>query len=248
MNISLDPSEAHLWLVIPEAIDRPERIRRYERLLADDERERRDRFRFPEDQHLFLVSHVLVRTVLSEYADVPPERWRFVTNEYGCPAIAEPSSEATLKFNLSHTRGLAACLVALERDVGVDVENFERSGDLLGVADRYFSPSEVRDLRALPHNQQWRRFFCYWTLKESYIKAKGKGLAIPLEQFSFDLDRRDGSGIQVSFDPRLEDDPAAWQFFLFSYGRRHTVACSVGSSCGGVRLLVRETMPLADAV
>ena len=246
MKIRLDPTEAHLWLVEPDSIGQPELLRAYERTLAEDELERRDRFRFPEDQHLFLVSHALVRTALSKYVDVPPERWRFVTNEYGRPAIAEPSNVSSLIFNLSHTKGLAACLVALDREVGVDVEDFGRSGDLLGVADRYFSPSEVRDLRALPQDQQWRRFFCYWTLKESYIKAKGKGLTIPLEQFSFDLDRRDGSGIRISFDSRLEDDPAAWQFFLFSYGRRHTVAGSVRQRGAAVSLRVRDTVPLAD--
>jgi 4'-phosphopantetheinyl transferase len=246
MKTNLDPTEAQLWLVKPESIDQPDMIRAYERILADDELERRDRFRFPKDKHLFLVSHVLVRTVLSKHADVPPERWRFVTNEHGRPEIVEPVTATRLRFNLSHTKGLAVCLVTLDREVGVDVEDCERSGDLLGVADRYFSPSEVRDLRALPEEQQWRRFFCYWTLKESYIKARGKGLAIPLAQFSFDLDREDGSGIHISFDPRLKDDPAAWQFFLFSYGRRHTVAGSIMHSGDPLRLRIFETLPLAD--
>jgi 4'-phosphopantetheinyl transferase len=141
---------------------------------------------------------------------------------------------------------LAACIVALDRAVGVDVENCERSGNLLGVADRFFSPSEVGALQGLPADEQWRRFFCYWTLKESYIKAKGKGLAIPLGQFSFDLDRVDGSGIHISFDPRLRDDPASWQFVLFSYGRRHTVAAGIRRRGRDLRLRVRETVPLAD--
>jgi 4'-phosphopantetheinyl transferase len=244
MKTSLDPNEAQLWLVKPEWIDRPDLIRAYERLLAQDELERRDRFRFQKDRHLFLVSHVLVRTVLSKHADVPPKGWRFATNEHGRPEIVEPITTPCLKFNLAHTKGLAACLVALDREVGVDVENCERSGDLLGVADRYFSPSEVRDLRDLPEDQQWRRFFCYWTLKESYIKAKGKGLAIPLAQFSFDLDRKDGSAIQISFDPRLEDDPNAWQFSLFSYGRQHTVATGIKHRGAPLRLRVFETVPL----
>jgi 4'-phosphopantetheinyl transferase len=245
MNTGLDPNEAHLWLVDPDTIDQPELLQAYERLLSDDERERRDRFRFPEHQHLFLVSHVLVRTVLSRYADVGPGQWRFVTNEHGRPEISEPVIKPSLKFNLSHTKGMAACLVSLDREVGVDVENCERSGDLLRVADRFFSPSEVRDLQALPVDQQWRRFFCYWTLKESYIKAKGKGFAIPLAQFSFDLDKVEGGGIHISFDPRLQDDPAGWRFFLFSYGKRHTVAAGIRHR-GDLDLHVRETVPLAD--
>jgi 4'-phosphopantetheinyl transferase len=248
MNSSLDRNEAHLWLVEPDRIDRPELLRAYERILTKDELERRDRFRFSEHRHLFLVSHALVRTVLSKYADVAPEQWRFVTNEHGRPEIAEPSSAPPLKFNLSHTKGLAACLVTLDREAGVDVENCGRKGDLLRVADRFFSASEVRNLRALPAHQQWRRFFCYWTLKESYIKAKGKGLAIPLGQFSFDLDRTDGSGIRISFDPRLKDDPEGWRFFLFSFGTEHTVAAGLRHGGHELRLQVLNTVPLAADV
>jgi 4'-phosphopantetheinyl transferase len=246
MKSRLEPNEAHLWLAEPDSIDRPELLRAYEGILTDDELQRKNRFRFPEHRHLFLVSHALVRTVLSSYADVSPGDWRFVTNAHGRPEIAGPATAPPLRFNLSHTKGLAACLVTLDREVGVDVEDCERSGDLLGVADRFFSPSEVRDLRALPADQQWRRFFCYWTLKESYIKAKGKGLAIPLGQFSFDLDRADYSGIQIGFDPRLRDDPAKWQFFLFSYGRRHMVAGAVERREDEVRLRVHETVPSVD--
>ena len=59
-----------------------------------------------------------MRTVLSNYADVPPEAWRFVTNEYGRPEIDEPADARWLKFNLSHTSGLIELIVARDREVG----------------------------------------------------------------------------------------------------------------------------------
>jgi 4'-phosphopantetheinyl transferase len=247
MKIALDRSEAHLWVVRPEEIRDPGLLRTYEELLTDEERKKRDRFRFAKDRHQCLVTRALVRSVLSLYADVPPDRWRFDTNEYGRPDISEPRTATPLEFNLSHTSGLIVCLVANNRSVGVDVEDRHRRGKLLDVAHRFFSPFEVHALRSLPNVEQLDRFFLYWTLKESYIKARGMGLAIPLSHFSFDLDDISGRGIRIFFDPRLEDDPESWQFSILSYGRRHVVATSIRKRAGEtVTLRLRETVPLCN--
>ncbi len=182
-----------------------------------------------------------MRTVLSKYADVAPEAWRFVTNEYGRPEIDEPADARWLKFNLSHTNGLIAMIVARDREVGVDVEDRERSGQLLEVADRFFSPSEVEALHALPEEERLDRFFLYWTLKESYIKARGMGLAIPLAQFSFGVD----ADITIDFDPKLNDDPNRWQFTAMSVGRRHALAAGVTRNKNEiVGVVLHETVPL----
>ena len=73
-------------------------------------------------------------------------------------------------------------------------------------------------------------FFDYWTLKEAYIKARGAGLAIPLDLFSF---RFDGRGrISVSFDPRLGDDPERWQFALYRPTGGHVLAVALERESG----------------
>jgi 4'-phosphopantetheinyl transferase len=248
----LPDSEAHLWIVRPEEVRDPALLRRYPSLLTEDEREKCARYRFEKDRHACLVTRALVRTTLSRYADVPADAWRFVTNPYGCPSIDEPRDARFLRFNLSHTNGMVVCLVSIGRDVGVDVEDRTRRGTFLEVADRFFSPFEVRALRRLPSGEQLDRFFLYWTLKESYIKARGMGLAIPLEQFSFDLDLDldlDGArehGIRVRFDPRLGDDAGRWQFTVLSCGRRHAIASSLGRAREEeIRLRLREVVPLA---
>jgi len=190
------------------------------------------------------VTRALVRTVLSRYAEVSPADWRFVANGYGKPEISEPREERSLRFNLSHTEGLVVCLVGRDRELGVDVEDRTRKGDLLDVADRFFSPFEVKALRALPPEEQMDRFFLYWTLKESYIKARGMGLALSLSAFSFDLDSP-GSGVRVLFDPSLEDDPGRWQFSAMSYGRRHAIAVGMELKRErDVKIVLREAVPL----
>jgi len=242
---NLPESEAHLWIVRPDEVRDPELIRRYRTLLTGDEQRKCARYRFEKDRHSCLVTRALVRTTLSRYVDVAPDAWRFVTNDYGCPSIDEPREARGLRFNLSHTKGLIVCLVSWGRDVGVDVEDRTRKGSLLRVADRFFSPFEVRALRSLPPEHQLDRFFLYWTLKESYIKARGKGLAIPLAQFSFDLDA--ASEPRVRFDPALEDDPERWQFTVLSYGRRHAIASSLGREGAeklALRLVLREVVPV----
>ena len=243
-RVNLPPEEAHLWIVQPDPIRDPELLREYDALLTSDEREKVSRFRFEEDRHSSLVTRALVRTALSCYSEVSPREWRFVANEYGRPEVDQPPGERSLRFNLSHTHGLIVCLVARGREVGVDVEDRARGGELLDVADRFFSPFEVQALRALPAEEQVDRFFFYWTLKESYIKARGMGLAIPLSQFSFDLDARP-DGIRALFDPDLGDQPERWQFSALSFGRRYAVASTLElGNEEEVRILLRETIPL----
>lgn len=238
--------EVHVWTVDPEALTDPALLERYEGLLSDDERARRDRFRFERGRHECLVTRALVRTTLSRYVPVAPERWRFVANRHGAPALAPGQVEPPLRFNLAHTRGLIACAVTVDRDVGVDVEWTGRRGASVALADHFFSPSEARALRALPAEQQRERFFRLWTLKESYIKARGMGLAIPLDRFSFRLD--DGSDpIRIELDEGLEDEAEAWQFALWQPTPAHRLAVGVrrGAGMPDLAIRIRESVPLA---
>jgi 4'-phosphopantetheinyl transferase len=128
------------------------------------------------------------------------------------------------------------CAVTLANDIGCDVENMTRSNDVLAIADRYFSPCESKELFSLPVEQQRNRFFDYWTLKESYIKAWGLGLAIPLKDFSFTIGQDKSStktniqyidGISLSFAEHREDTPNVWRSWLFYPNEKHRVALSV---------------------
>jgi len=241
--LTLDPGVAHLWYVFSDEVQDPDLLAAYHGLMSPEEAAKQARYYFPEGRHEYLLTRALVRAVLSRYAPIAPAAWQFVRNEYGRPEIAGPSGAPRLHFNLSNTKGLIACLVAVGRDVGVDVEDTERSAGAVDIAERFFSPSEVRALRARPPDRQRERFFEYWTLKESYIKARGMGLAIPLDHFSFHLD--EGAGIRISFDPRLRDEPGAWQFRLYRPTARHTMAAAIrkgGDAPLGIEL--REIVPL----
>ena len=222
--MTLDEKDVHIWLAVPEEIKDPEVLDSYQRLLSTDERERHQRFRFARHRHDFLVAHALVRKTLSHYAPVEPHDWRFVFNQHQRPEIANRRLRETLHFNLSHTHGLIAVAVAVQREVGVDVESFARRRINLDVAHRYFASSETEALFSLPEDQRERRFLRLWTLKESYIKARGMGLALPLGQFAFaDVDDTP----RIAFSADLDDQPSRWQFCVRRIGERHILALSV---------------------
>jgi 4'-phosphopantetheinyl transferase len=204
-------------------------------LMTDDERHRYDRFKFERDCRLFLATRVLVRTVLSRYASVGSADWRFAAGAHGKPYVAHPRLTPAIHFNVSHTAGLVACVVSIAHEaIGVDVERTHALADAMPVAEGYFAVSESQALRALPADEQPRRFVAYWTLKESYIKARGLGLALPLDQFAF---RIDDDSISIDFDPRLADDPARWRFSLLDMSPEHVLA--VGVDTGGAPLSLR---------
>lgn len=221
------PSEAHLWLMrAPEPLER-EPLAPLLRWLAPDEVARYERYLVEHARDEFFLTRVLVRSVLSRYAAIEPEAWEFERNEHGRPEVSGPEGAPRVRFNLSNTRGLIACMVRGEgeREVGVDVEDTERKGETVRIAEHFFAPEEVRSLRALPEGRQRLRFFEHWTLKEAYIKARGMGLAIPLDRFAFHLDAP--PAIRIAFDPRLGDDASSWQFGLSRPSSRHMLAWAV---------------------
>lgn len=182
--------------------------------LDDDERARAARFAFPHLQRDFVAAHLLVRAALSDAVpEVPPHQWRFRAGAHGRPAVVEPAHSRPC-FSLSHTDGLAVVAVSLDLNLGVDVERRVERANTLDIAPRYFAPAEVDGMQALPEPARPARFFDLWTLKESYIKATGTGLATPLDAFAFDAEPASPT---IAFDPeRLDDDPGRWTFVRFA--------------------------------
>lgn len=244
--LPLNPDEIHLWFAFPDEIQDRELLSAYQKLMTEEEYARQQRFRFAKHQQLFLITRALVRTTLSRYTDVEPQHWRFSKNDYGKPTILAAEDLPPLRFNLSHTEGLIICGVVLKQDIGVDIENGERKCTTLDIADRFFSPQEVKDLHALSSKvEKQNRFFDYWVLKESYIKARGMGLSLPLEQFSFHLSKN--KPLQISFDPRMQDNPDDWQFWLLKPTQYHKAAISLNQNTNKpYRLVTKKVVPLKN--
>ncbi|HUQ86304.1 MAG TPA: 4'-phosphopantetheinyl transferase superfamily protein [Vicinamibacterales bacterium] len=219
-----------------------DKLESYRPLLSHDENERMARLVFDRDRRAFLITRALVRTTLSRYAPVKPAEWKFIANVHGRPEILDrPSGVPDLRFNISHTDGLIACAVTIGREVGVDVEHVNRlvTHD---VAGRFFAPNEVSDLRKLPEDEQRKVFFDYWTLKESYIKARGFGLALPLGDFAFKLNPPRPP--EIAFEPSLEDDPRTWQFLQDWPTPQHRLGLAVRRDGNDLPVRMRFVVPL----
>jgi 4'-phosphopantetheinyl transferase len=235
-----------VWLAYYGQISDPRLHAHYRALLTDEERGKEFRFYFPDDQRRYLVTRALVRTVLSRYLDVAATDWRFANNSYGRPAIANLTrAECGLSFNISHTRGLIALAVTQHREIGVDVENVRVREAAIEIADRFFAKAEVTDLANVPPERQHDRFFEYWTFKESYIKARGMGLSIPLGQFSFHYPHE--RAVQLAVDPELQDDAARWSFWQYRPTSEYLLAlCAERRADGAPSITLRNVVPLVS--
>jgi 4'-phosphopantetheinyl transferase len=232
----MDRTPLRLWIAYPDDLLNDSAEADCAAILNQEEQARGQRFKFERQRRESLTTRALVRTALSHNRRVPPQTWRFTANQYGKPAI-EP--DCGLYFNASNSVGLVVCLVSESAEVGVDVEPFTRAGAMLELALEAFSPKERAQLEGLPIAKRLERALSLWTLKEAYIKARGLGLAIPLDKFSFLF--RDEIDICLEIDPVIDDRPENWRFFLLDYSD-HRIA-AVLERCSTINLQVFEARP-----
>ncbi|MGK0500412.1 MAG: 4'-phosphopantetheinyl transferase [Oceanicoccus sp.] len=231
--MQLDVNDIHLWVVDLAHVP-ADKLSTYHQLMSPQELQRNQRFKFAAGQFSDATTRALVRNTLSRYADISPTQWQFTKGDHGKPEIA--NAGVKLRFNVSHTSQCIVCAVSRVYPVGVDVEYIGRKNDVLAIADRYFSESELSDLSVLPLDQQLDRFFDYWTLKEAYMKARGEGISLGLDNFGFRFDRRQ---IAIQTAKKLQDNDAAWQFRLFSPAKYQRMALAV--KCGANELSKQES-------
>lgn len=165
--------------------------------LSEDERARAARFAFDRDRRRFILSHGLLRLVLSRYLHIGPGEIRFIAGSHGKPALlGPPDALGGIRFSLSHSGDYAMMAVARGREIGVDVEVRKPDLDCLKLAERFFAPAESQAIATLQGIAQQRRFYDFWTAKEAYLKGRGVGLSLGLDRFEILFDAR-SSGARV---------------------------------------------------
>jgi 4'-phosphopantetheinyl transferase len=176
---SLAADEVHVWrarLDIPQpAADS------LLNLLNPEEQDRAAKFKFPDPRNIFVISRAFLRSALGAYLKTSPRELRFWTTSHGKPEL---TGHPDLRFNLSHTEGMAVLGIVRQREIGIDVESLTREVNTLELADRFFSAVEAKWVRSQPESEQTRAFLYCWTAKEAYVKAHGEGLSLPLDGFS----------------------------------------------------------------
>jgi 4'-phosphopantetheinyl transferase len=234
-TFQLASDEVHTWcgsLDVP-----PETSACLYTTLTPGERQRSARFQFDRDRQRFIVAHGVLRDLLGRYLRIPPGQIRFVYNEYSKPDLT-PEFGTRLKFNLSHSADLALIAIATGSDVGVDVEYIRPQCNDADIARSFFSSIEVEYLSALPSHRYAEAFFSCWTKKEAYVKARGKGLAIPLDSLSVPLTT---DPEETPLDLRAPDDIVAarrWSLYTLRPAPGYAGALAIEGS--GWRLSQRK--------
>ena len=160
----------------------------YERALTvldDDRRDRTERIRNEAGQRLSAGAGLLLEHALSESGISAAKITR---KKNGKPYIEDRDD---LFFNLSHSGEMVICAVA-PFEVGCDIE--KKRAPRTRIAERYFTEEE-KAFTALAEDN----FFRMWTLKESFMKVTGKGLGLPLRDFSIKV-----SGEKISISQSID--------------------------------------------
>jgi 4'-phosphopantetheinyl transferase len=184
--LALPDNEVHLWRTDLDAIRGEES--HWRELLSPDETKRADRFHFDRDRQRFSAARAVLRKILATYLEVDSKTLTFCYSKKEKPSLGPPGSGSGITFNVSHSGGIALLTFSRGREVGVDVEQIKHDIEVEAIGRRFFSEHEQAQLFALPAEQQVEAFFRCWTRKESYIKATGDGLSLPLSQFDVSLE------------------------------------------------------------
>jgi 4'-phosphopantetheinyl transferase len=218
--LALGHDEVHVWRV---SLDQASsQIQSFRHKLAADEQARAARFHFERDRDHFTVARGVLRTILGRYLNRAPKSLSFRYGSHGKPDLAGASGRDTIRFNLSHSHGLALYAIGRGRELGIDLERIRRDLAVLEIAERFFSREETARLRAFPGESRYQEFFRCWTGKEAYVKARGGGLSLPLDQFDLSLaPERADAPLVAQRDP---SEVSRWSFRELTPARGYLAA------------------------
>lgn len=196
--------------------------------MSANEGERLKRFHVESARLQYCATRILIRTVLSQYANVSPSEWQFGRSENGKPVVCGPGSIDHLYFNLSNTSGMVAAAVSRRTSqLGIDVET-QRQETPLNLVNRVVTEDEWR------RSSDWFRtapeecVLAHWTMKESLAKA----LDLAFDEALLSSTSFDFSKTPIALDASAQGKlsvPACWNG-LYEPSAEHILALCIGTS------------------
>jgi len=218
--LHLQEGHVHIWrasLDVP-----PPSFQLLSAFLNSEESQRADRFVQEHDKHHFTAGRAVLRLLLGRYLHCTPSTVSLEAQEFGKLVLAAGERELPLHFNLSHSHGVALYAFTIGHELGVDLEWFRPEMASEEIASRYFSIRERQELFSLPASARLEGFFNAWTRKESYVKAHGKGLQIPLDSFDVTLTPNEPVVLR-------SDDSNRWQILSFTPAENFAAALTIAA-------------------
>lgn len=203
--------------------------------LSQEERDQGNRFLKAEHRSHFIISHGILRQILSRYLDQPAHDIQFKKGAHGKPYIEGHS----LQFNMTHSNDVALYAVTTDTEIGIDVEYTKRNPNMDDLVKRFFSKRECEEYQSFPTDKRRLAFFLGWTRKEAYLKATGFGLSYPLDHFDVSL-AAEGTQCLLHVD---DPDELAHNWTLFSFEAYSDYLASIAMKAPVDKLITYEVTP-----
>lgn len=175
----LSSGELHVWYVSTDII--PAVFAKFKSVLSEKELARVPYFEFDHARDSYVISQGALRMLISVYLNIPPGELRLGRRRKGKPySIDDPG----LYFNMSNSGDLVALAFSRDGEVGIDIEQIRPLHDLDEMINRNFTTREIRFINGKP-NEKISRFFRFWTIKESFLKAIGEGMRLRPDNLEF---------------------------------------------------------------
>lgn len=199
-----------------------------EHTLSVDERRRSEALRYWPQRRRFVVGRGLLRRLLARYTGIGPRDLAFAYGGAGKPALAAAVGRSDLRFNVSHSQGVALYGLMRGRRIGVDVEVLRHLVDLREVARWCCSEREVAILEGLPPERRHEAFYCAWTRKEAFLKALGTGLSVAPNRVDVTLLPHEPAAVLAVDGDRTA--ATGWSLFDVALGRTRMATVAVDAS------------------
>ena len=219
---ALSTDSVDLWFIKPDLLS-TQHAQTLQKILSPIEAEHLLQFKNKNAQFVNLITRAISRLILSKYTDTEAEKLSFVRTSLGKPSLE--ANKNSISFNLSHNNQLIVMAVCVNDNIGCDIENPARKVNITSITRRYFSNEERNEITQLGEIQQRQRFFQYWTLKEAFVKATGKGISLGLDSFYF-TQQGDEKKINLCFKNNYTlDKTANWQCYQSDFLAQSLAIC-----------------------
>lgn len=173
---------------------------------SDEERSKAKKYYTSNLSERYIISHGILRYILSYYTTQYPNNIEFIYNKYGKPFLKNKN----IQFNMSHSHEMISYIVALDHKVGVDIELHNNRLNIEELSDLVFTPAECESFITLEDKAKLKFFYDLWTKKESLIKASGQGLSYPINTIeAMTL----SSGEKIFLDNKDDKLKQGWYYF-----------------------------------
>lgn len=170
ISFDIKKDEIHVWNI--SFLDFSSDITFFTNVLSSDEIERAKAYKFPADQHRFILGRGLLRYLLAKYLNVQIQDIQITYGLWGKPCITQKNR---LYFNISHSGDYALYAFTPYYEVGIDLEYINANMALDEIITAIFPKKDLIYWEALGAEDKVNTFFKYWVYKEAFLKAKGKG-------------------------------------------------------------------------